>query len=422
MSKETKLRKIILIGGGFAGLHFARSVSRGPYEVLLIDKVNHHMFQPLFYQVASAGLEPSSISFPFRKIFQGNSRVDFLMAEVSGIDPIRKEVHTTAGARPYDILVIATGCNTNFFGNPQLEQYALPMKSTSEAISIRNRILLGFEELASRGSGSDDEWLNLVITGAGPTGVELAGAFAEMRNKMLPHDYPRVDWSNMNIILLEGGPSTLGSMGPAAQQASRRYLEGLGVKVITGVTLKSYDGRVAQLSNDTVISTRNLIWAAGVKGNIIQGLPESSVHRNRYITDRFNRIAGCTDIFALGDIAYMETPKYPKGHPQVANVAINQAKNLARNLCKSPEGKNWKMYEYRDLGAMATIGRHKAVVELPFLRFQGYWAWFVWMFLHLMLILGVRNKLIIFINWAWSYLSHDSALRLILKEDPKYRK
>lgn len=422
MAEETKLRKIILIGGGFAGLHFARAVSRGQYEVLLIDKVNHHMFQPLFYQVASAGLEPSSISFPFRKIFQGNKRVDFLMAEVTRVDPRRKEVSTTAGVHAYDILVIATGCNTNFFGNAQIGQYALPMKSTAEAITIRNRILLGFEELASHGSGNVDELLNLVITGAGPTGVELAGAFAEMRNNMLPHDYPRVDWSRMNIILLEGGPTTLGSMGPAAQQSSRSYLEDLGVKVLTGVTLKSYDGRVAQLSNDTVISTRNLIWAAGVKGNIIQGLPDTSVQRNRYITDRFNRITGCADIYALGDIALMETPKYPKGHPQVANVAINQAKNLARNLLRDSGGKGWREYEYRDLGAMATIGRHKAVVELPFWRFQGYWAWFVWMFLHLMLILGVRNKLIIFINWAWSYISHDSALRLILNDQSKDRK
>lgn len=410
------VKRIVIIGGGFAGLHLARKLNGSPYHVLLIDKLNHHQFQPLFYQVALAFLEPSSISFPFRKIFQGSENIEYLYGEVLRILPESNQIETTRGIIGYDHLVIASGCKTNYFGNTDLQRYAFSMKSTEESLVIRNYILEMFEIMCTMPEPIPEEFWKIVIVGAGPTGVELAGAFAEMKRHILPKDYPQKDFSRLKIILLEGSPYTLPTMSDASRLASRRYLEELGVIVRTGILVSGYDGTRVLLNNGEFIPSRYLIWAAGVTGNVISGLqPECVVHNNRYRTDRFNRIIGYENIYALGDVAYMETPKYPKGHPQVANVAINQAKNLGRNFLASLKQKPWKPYEYRDLGSMATIGKHKAVVDLPFIRFQGYLAWFIWMFLHLMLILSVRNKLIILINWAWSYVTSDSSLRLIFR-------
>lgn len=411
-------KKVIIIGGGFAGLHIARKLNNSGYSVLLIDKQNHHQFQPLFYQVALAQLEPSSISFPFRKIFQRSGNIRFRWAEVTRIVPCENKIETTIGDMNYDHLIIATGCRTNYFGNSELQERAMSMKTTEESLLIRNRILETLERLMSTGEDAPVELLNIVIAGAGPTGVELAGAFAEMKRYVLPKDYPEYDFSGLKIIMLEGGPHTLGTMSESSRKASRKYLELLGVTVKTGVLLTGYDGITVTLNNGETILSRNVIWAAGVTGNMIPGLgPGTAAKGNRYRTDRFNRIAGHENIYAVGDVAYMETPKYPAGHPQVANVAINQGKNLARNLKATLKNKTWKPYEYADLGSMATVGKHKAVVDLPFISFRGYLAWFVWMFLHLMLILSVRNKLIIFINWAWSYVTQDSSLRLIFRTE-----
>lgn len=407
-------KRVIIAGGGFGGLQLARRLSKKDFDVILADSQNHHQFQPLFYQVASARLEPATISFPFRKIFQRSTNLKFLLARAQEIIPDQNEIVTSAGSYNYDYLVIATGCQTNYFGHDDIMQHALPMKTTMDAIEIRNRILLGFESLFAAREGNIEELLNIVIVGAGPTGVELAGAFAEMKRYILPRDYPGFDFSALKIILVGGSTSTLNNMSDMAKKASMKYLNELGVDIITGVFVTGYDGSTVILNNGDTIKCKNLIWAAGVTGNLINGIrPESITRSQRYVVDRQNRIKGYSNIFAIGDIAYMETPLYPNGHPQVANVAINQGKLLARNLKALATGNELDSYEYRDLGSMATIGKHKAVVDLPFMNFKGYFAWLIWMFLHLMLILSVKNKLMIFFTWAWNYLTRDSSLRLI---------
>lgn len=413
--------RVVIIGGGFAGMRLVKELKKASVRVTLIDKQNFHSFQPLLYQVASARVEPASISFPFRKAFHGYKNFDFRMSTVERVDILSKQVITNDGPVKYDHLVVATGCTTNFFGNEELKSHALPMKEMSEAIEIRNRVLLDFENFATASGEEKEKLMNIVVVGAGATGVELSGAFAELKNDVLPKDYPKVDFSGLDIILLEGGPDTLGNMSSESKKQSRKYLEELGVRVKTNVFLKSYDGHNAVLNTGEVIPCKNLIWSAGVTGNVIDGIatPENII-RNRYVVDRFNRVEGSENIYALGDVAYMETPNYPKGHPQVANVAINQAKNLGENFIRSLNEKPLKKYEYKDLGMMATIGKNKAVVDLKHFKFQGFPAWVVWMFLHLMLILSVKNKIIIFINWAWAYITKDTSLRLIIT--PKTKK
>ena len=411
--------KIIVIGGGFAGLQFAKQLN-GKIEkkVVMIDKANHHMFQPLFYQVACGRIEPSNISFPFRKIFQRSKNVQFRMTEVKQILPSENKIITEDHTFHYDKLVIATGCKTNFFGNQKMESLAFGMKNTQEAISIRNHVLLTFEKLIIEKSKSDDGNWNIVIVGSGPTGVELAGAFAEMKKDILPRDYPRMNFDDLDIILVSSTEKPLSVMSEAAQEKSEKYLKDLGVKFISNDRVVDYDNDKVFLKSGTKIPSNNVIWAAGVTGNIIDGLSEESIKNNRYIVDRYNKIKGFDNIFAIGDIAYMETPKYPEGHPQVANVAINQGKNLAKNLLRKSLN-DWKEYEYKDQGSLATIGKHRAVVDLPKFKFQGVFAWYFWMFLHLMLILSVRNKLAIFFNWMWSYINKDSSLRLIIIPNKK---
>ncbi len=408
--------KIIVVGAGFAGLQLLKHIDENAFDVLLIDKLNHHQFQPLFYQVATSQIEPGSISFPLRKILQDRRNTQIRMAEVKRIDSTAKVVETEIGNFSYDVLIIATGCKTNFFNNDLIEQNSFSLKSTYDAIKIRNRILQNFESLISIPEEEREYLLNLVIIGAGPTGVELAGAFAEIRNNILPKDYPRFDFSRLRIMLIEGSAHTLNSMSDMAKAASEKYLKAMGIEILTNVMVKNYDGNTVELNNGTQIKSRQVIWTAGVKGNIIEGLNDDVIFRNRYRVDRYNRIIGYDDIYAVGDVAYMETPKYPQGHPQVANVAINQARNLARNIKRLLMGKKLKEFEYRDKGTMATIGKKKAVVDLPYLKFKGFFAWLIWMFLHLMLILSVRNKLVIFINWSWLFFTRDTSLRLILKE------
>ena len=411
--------KIIVIGGGFAGLQFAKKLNGNrTKKLVMIDKVNHHMFQPLFYQVACGRIEPSNISFPFRKIFQRSKNIQFRMTEVKQIIPSENKIITEDHVFHYDKLVIATGCKTNFFGNQKMENLAFGMKNTHEAISIRNHVLLTFEKLIIEKSRSDDGNWNIVIVGSGPTGVELAGAFAEMKREILPRDYPRMNFDDLEIILVSSTEKPLAVMSEESQEKSEQYLKDLGVRFISNDRVTDYDGDRVYLSSGNIIPSNNVIWAAGVTGNIIEGLTENSIKNNRYIVDRYNKIVGFDDIYAIGDIAYMETPKYPNGHPQVANVAINQGKNLAKNFLKKSKNE-WQPYEYDDKGSMATIGKHRAVVDLPKFKFQGIFAWYFWMFLHLMLILSVRNKLAIFFNWMWSYINRDSSLRLIIIPNKK---
>jgi NADH dehydrogenase len=411
----TGKKKVVVAGGGFAGIRLVRDLDEKYFDILLIDKLNHHQFQPLFYQVATSQIEPSSISFPIRNIFKSKRNVQFRMSEVLAVDPGENKVHTLTGDFEYDYLVIAVGCKTNFFGNAELESKTLTLKTTYDAIAIRNHILQTFESIISATDAEKQALLNLVIVGAGPTGVELAGAFAEIRKHVLPRDYPGIDFSAFRIILIEGSANTLNSMSENSRKASRRYLISMGVTLMTDSIVSSYDGTYLKLKDGGQIQTKTVIWVAGVTGNPIKGLPEQSVVRgNRIKVNRINRVEGCENIFAMGDIAYMETPLYPSGHPQVANVAINQARNLAKNFKRITLGKQAMEFEYKDPGSMATIGRNKAVVDFSWLQFSGYIAWFVWMFLHLMLILSVKNKLIIFINWAWAYVTKDTSLRLIL--------
>lgn len=411
-------KKVIIVGAGFAGIELAKRLDSRLFSVTLMDQLNHHQFQPLFYQVATSQIEPSSISFPLRYIFKGKQDLQIRMAEVLDIHPVHQEITTSIGAFQFDYLVIATGCKTNFFGNTAMEAHAFTLKTTYDAISIRNQIISVFEQVLSATESELESLLNLVIVGAGPTGVELAGAFAEIKKFVLPNDYPGIDFSRFSIYLIEGSKRPLIAMSEDAGNSALSYLKNLGVQVITETLVKDYDGTTAILSNGQRIPTATLIWAAGVKGNKLPGLPDDHwVANNRVLVNRYNQVQGFDTIFAIGDIAYMTTPNYPKGHPQVANVAINQAKLLSTNLANMVRNKACIEYEYKDLGSMATIGRNKAVVDLPFARFKGYFAWLIWMFLHLMLILTVRNKLIIFINWSWTYMTKNSSLRLILKSE-----
>ena len=414
---ETR-EKIVIIGGGFAGLQLAKSLNNKRKKVIVIDRVNHHMFQPLFYQVACGRIEPSNISFPFRKIFQRSRNVQYRMTDVQKILPEQNKIITEDAEFTYDKLVIATGCKTNFFGNRKMEHLTFGMKNTQEAIAIRNHVLLTFEKLIIERKRSDDGNWNIVIVGSGPTGVELAGAFAEMKKDILPRDYPNMNFDHLNIILVSSTSTPLSVMSEESQQMSEKYLKELGVQFMSDEFVTDYDGDKVYMKSGKTIASNNVIWAAGVTGNIIEGLDPDVMIRNRYKTDRFNRVFGYENIFAIGDIAYMETPKYPQAHPQVANVAINQGKNLGRNFLRKSENE-WKEYEYNDQGSMATIGKHRAVVDLPNFKFQGFLAWYFWMFLHLMLILSVRNKIAIFFNWMWSYLNKDSSLRLIIIPNKK---
>ena len=417
--------KVVIVGGGFAGLQLAKKLMKADLKVILVDKQNHHQFQPLFYQVASGRLEPSSISFPFRKIFQKSKNVDFRMADITSIDPVEKKIMTAYDRTiTYDQLIIATGCKTNFFGNKQMSENAFSMKSTQESIDIRNKILFSFEKEIFAREEEKQAWMNIIIVGGGPTGVELSGAFAELKKNVVPKDYHTIVFSKLNIILLEGSKHTLNNMSDESKAASQKYLEEMSVIVKTETLIQSYDGNIAVLNTGETIPSKNVIWAAGVTGNIIEGLDSEDVYKNRYVVDKFNKLKRFDNIYALGDVAYMTTQKYPNGHPQVANVAINQAVNLGKNIIKSLKSNSKELteYEYNDMGMMATIGKHKAVVELPFIKFKGVFAWYVWMFLHLMLILSVRNKLIIFFNWAWSYMTKDTSLRLITNIDYKKEK
>lgn len=418
---QTKRNNIVIIGAGFAGLQLARKLASANHTITLIDKYNFHQFQPLFYQVATARIEPSNISFPLRKIFQYKKNIHIRITSVTEIDTVQNCVITPIGHFNFDQLVIATGCTTNFFGNKAVEQHAFPMKSTTEAIALQNRILTNFEQALSANPEQLEQILNIVVVGGGPTGVELAGAIAEMKTRILPKDYPDKDFSKLNIYLLEGGPSVLGPMSTISQRKAKEYLEDLGVQVKLDTIVENYDGKTVYLKGGGIIKTQNLIWAAGVKGNIPAGIDTNLTQRgNRIKVDRHNKILGSDNIFALGDVAYMETPLYPNGHPQVANVAINQAKLLAKNMLSDKPIDQWLAFEYKDPGSMATVGKRKAVVDLPKFSFQGRFAWYTWMFLHLMLILSVRNKFAIFLNWAYSYFTNDTTLRLILLPTEKH--
>jgi len=420
--------KVVIVGGGFGGLRLARKLNNKPgFEVILVDKFNYHQFQPLFYQVATAGLDASNISFPLRKVFQKSKNVRIRLASLEQVIPGENKIITDTEEITYDTLVLAMGANTNFFGNAQMEQKAFPMKSTVEALQLRYRLLQNFEEaLTIKDEAELQRRMNIVVVGGGPTGVEVSGALAEMKKYVLPKDYPELDFSKMNIYLLEGSARTLAAMSDKSSIQSSKYLKKLGVTVMTETLVKNYDGNIVQLANGSTIASATVIWAAGIKGNIPAGFDKTIIARgNRIKVDRHCRVLGQENIYAIGDLAYMETPKYPNGHPQLAAVAIQQGDLLA-DYFKRIERKSTTFYEfeYFDKGTMATVGRNLAVCDIPKpkLHFGGLLAWMIWMGLHLMLILGVKNRFFVFLNWLYNYVTYDQNLRLIFKEFDKEEK
>ncbi len=416
---ESSQKRIVIIGAGFGGLALAQKLSKQNLQIVLLDKNNYHQFQPLFYQVAMAGLEPSSIAFPLRKIFQSKKNVHIRVCAVEEIIPAEKCIKTDIGDIPYDYLIIATGADTNFFGMQNMIDLAIPMKSVSEAIYLRNKILQNFEDaLLCEDPEEKTGLMSVVVVGGGPTGVEISGTLAEMKKIILPKDYPELDFDLMKIYIFESSPELLEVMSDEASVKGKQYLEQMGVKVMTGHKVVDFDGKYVYTSQDQKIRCNNLVWAAGIKGNAIKGLATEVYQRgNRIKVNGYNQVEGHENIFALGDIACMMNveAEYPNGHPQIAQPAIQQGNLLAKNLIELLANRPMKAFSYRNLGSMATVGRHRAVVDLPFIKFQGAIAWYAWMFVHLMAILGIKNKILIFINWLWNYVTYDQSLRLIIK-------
>lgn len=421
---QTNQTRIVIVGAGFGGLALAQKLARHDVQIVLIDKNNYHQFQPLFYQVAMAGLEPASISFPLRKIFQNKKNVHIRITKVNRIKTAERIVETDLGDITYDHLVLATGADTNFFGMQNMIDKAIPMKSVSEAIYLRNKVLQNFEDaLTVKDPAEKAGLMSVVVVGGGPTGVEVSGTLAEMKKMILPKDYPELDFDLMQIYLFESSPKVLEVMSEEASVKGKEYLERLGVIVKTGNRVVDFDGEYVYTNKGETIRCRNLVWAAGIRGNSIEGLPQEIYQRgNRIIVNEFNQVEGFDNIFALGDIACMMNveEEYPNGHPQIAQPAIQQGNLLAKNIMRIIRNETPKPFAYKNLGSMATVGRHLAVVDLPFWKFQGAFAWYVWMFVHLMAILGVKNKVLIFINWLWNYVTYDQSLRLIIK--PKVKK
>lgn len=399
-------------------MNLAKSLRNKPYQVVMLDKNNYHAFQPLLYQVATAGLEPDSIAYPLRKIFKNFRNLHFRMAEVKSIDTATNQVVTDIGNLSYDYLVVATGSATNFFGNEQLAKYAMPMKSVPEALNIRSLILQNFEKaLITDDIKEREAYMNIVIVGGGPTGVELAGALSELRRHVLPKDYPDLDVRRMSINIIEASPRLLSSMDPRSSEEALETLTERDVQVWTGVRVMSYDGQSMKASNGMEIQTYNLIWAAGVEGCVPEGWLEGQLNRGkRLIVDEYNRVNGLTNVFAIGDVASMESIELPRGHPMLAQVAIQQGKLVATNLLRLRSGKDVKPFVYKDLGSMATIGRNKAVVDMPAGHFKGFGAWVVWMTVHVMQLIGFRNKMLVILNWFYNYLIYARDIRLIIRK------
>lgn len=411
---DTSKPRVVIIGGGFGGLNLAQQLPPEHFQTVLIDKHNYHTFQPLLYQVATSGLEPDSIAYPIRKIFKRKDAFFFRMAEVEEILPEKSLIHTPIGELRYDYLVLATGSASNFFGNKAIEEMSMPMKTVPEALNLRSRILQNFEDaLLTNDLAERESLMNYVIVGGGPTGVELAGALAELKNFVLPKDYPDLDIRRMNVHLIESAPSVLAAMSEEASSEALKALEKLGVQIWPNTLVTGYDGYHITTNSNQDMDAHTLIWAAGVKGALVKGI--DSVERGRLKVDEHNKIIAYDNIYAIGDVALMQTEKTPNGHPMLAQVAIQQGKLLAQNLQRLIKDKTLQAFSYKDMGSMATIGRNKAVVDLPKVKFKGTFAWLVWMFIHLIAMVGFRNKLVALVNWSWSYLTYEKGVRLIIR-------
>lgn len=415
---ETGVPRIIVIGGGFAGISFIKKLQKEKVQIVLFDRHNYHTFQPLLYQVSTAGLEPDSIAYPLRKIFRKNLDFHFRLAEVENINTETNSISTSIGNLQYDYLVIATGTRTNYFGNKSIAENSMPMKTVPQALNIRSLILQNIEKAdITTDEAERKRLLNFVIAGAGPTGVELAGALAEFRKGILENDYPELDEDEMNVHLIEGQNRVLPPMSKTVSKKAQRFLEKLGVQLHLETFISDYDGKTVTTKDGKKFETATFIWAAGVTGALIKGIDgESLMERaNRYNVDEFNAIKGLKNIYALGDIALMGTKDFPKGHPQVAQPAIQQGKHLGKNFRRMLKGDKMKPFKYFDKGTMATVGRNKAVVDIGKLHFGGAIAWFLWMFVHLWFLVGFRNRVVTFFNWTYSYINYDRAARLIIR-------
>lgn len=413
---ETDLPRIAVIGCGFAGLKFVKSIDSRKYQIVLLDKNNYHTFQPLMYQVASAGLEPDSIVYPIRKVFKGKKNFYFRMTEVEKVDTDKHTIFTDIGELTYDYLLIATGATNNFFGMADMAEHSRPMKSLLEALDLRSRILQNFESALNTSDLEKREALmNFVIVGAGATGVELAGALAELKKHVLPQDYPDLDVRRMQIHVIEAADRVLSAMSDHASKKSEDFLRKMGVNVWLNTKVLSYDGYEV-VTDSKKMKTGTLIWSAGVQGNPVEGINVELERGARIPVDSHGMVEGKENVYALGDVAMMKTSDFPQGHPMLASVAGQQGHWLAKNFKRLAKGKDLKEFRYNDKGTMATIGRHLAVVDMKNFKFSGALAWFVWMFVHLMLLVDYRSRLVVFINWVWSYVNYDKGTRLIVRE------
>lgn len=416
---KTKAKRVVIVGGGFGGLKLANALRNSGMQVVLVDKNNYHQFPPLIYQVASSGLEPSSISFPFRKIFKKRKNFYFRMAEARSIFPEKKILQTSIGKVEYDYLVFAAGTTTNFFGNKHLEDEAMPMKTLSEAMGLRNALLSNLERSITCATDQErNELQNIVIVGGGATGVEIAGVLSEMKKYVLPADYPDMDSSHLNIFLIEAGGRLLSGMSPKSSEAAEQFLRNMGVNVCLHKKVIDYRDHKVILEDGMEIPTRTFIWVSGVKAAPIDNLPSECIGRGgRLKVDAYNRVEGMEDVFAIGDQCIMTADKdYPNGHPQLAQVAIQQGKLLAENLKRMEKKKKkaLKPFHYRNLGSMATVGRNRAVAEFKKVKTQGWIAWILWLVVHLRSILGVRNRISVMLNWMYNYFTYDQSLRIIV--------
>ena len=417
--QRNQKKRVVIVGGGLGGLRLAEDLYGVGMQVVLIDKNNFHQFPPLIYQIASAGIDPSSISFPFRQIFRKRKDFYFRMAEARMVDTDKKILQTSIGKIDYDYLVLAAGATTNFFGNKNIEDWAIPMKTVPEAMGLRNALLSNLERALTCATEEErQELLNVVIVGGGATGVEIAGALSEMKRYVIPYDYPDMDSSLMHIYLIEAGDRLLAGMSPESSKKAYDFLKSMGVDIQFGKMVTDYRDHKVIMKDGSEIPTRTFLWVSGIRANAMPGIDESHMGRGfRFKVDQYNRIPDLDGVFAIGDQCLQSTDEaYPNGHPQVAQVAIQQAKNLAKNLKKINEGQaesSLTAFKYKNLGSMATIGRNKAVVEIGKLRSQGFFAWILWLVVHLRSILGVKNKMMVLLNWLWKYVSYNDSIRMI---------
>ncbi|MEZ4857969.1 MAG: NAD(P)/FAD-dependent oxidoreductase [Flavobacteriaceae bacterium] len=413
---KSNLPKIVIVGAGFGGISMAKYFKNKAVDVLLIDQNNFHNFQPLMYQIATGGLEPYSIAYPVRRIFRSYKNVRFRMALVTAVSPSEKILETSIGNFSYDHLIIATGSQNNYFNFETIKDQLLGLKSIPDALNIRSFLFQNLEKAISNNTQDLEEVLNIAIVGGGPAGIELAGALAEMKRYVLPKDFPELDTSKMNIHLYHSGSALLATMSQEASHKCLVYLQNLGVQVYLNTRVSGYDGTSLQLPNNLKFKTDTVIWTAGVKGAPISGLPlKALIEGNRILVDEFNQVVDTSAIYAIGDVAAFTSPENPKGLPMLAPVAQQQGRHLAKNILNKIKGKNLIPFKYKDRGTMATIGRRKAVVDLPKWKFQGTFAWMVWMFIHIMSLVGFRNKLVAFLGWMLSYFTYDKPLGLIIR-------